>query len=61
VNDQWNAFIVGVFVGTFLFAMVMLTPWSYHYKAVKAIESCEQSLPRDQECILVGVVKPKDK
>jgi len=61
INNEGHIFMAGVFVGAFLLAILLLTPWSYHYKAVKAIAECEKSLPRDQECKLVGIVKTKDK
>ena len=60
-NYEWHAFICGMFLGAFTLAILLLTPWSYHYKAVKAIEECEKSLPRDQECKLVGIVITNDK
>ena len=61
MNDDLTTFLAGVIIGVFLMGVVLLTPWSYHYKALHAIKECEKSLPRDQECKLIGIVITNDK
>ena len=56
-KDEKTALIAGIIIGAILVTMIQMTPWSYHFKAVKALEQCEKDLPRSQECVITAVPK----
>ena len=49
-------YICGMLTMAFVVGILSKTPYSMIYKAEKAITECEQALPRNQQCKLVGVV-----
>ena len=49
-----TAFAFGFVVAAFLFTL----PVSDSTKYRTAIKECEKSLPRDQHCIVIGVIEP---
>lgn len=57
-----NNFVMGVFVGLVIFTVLLrIIPASNVYKYIAAIEACENSLPRDQNCKINAIPKePED-
>lgn len=60
MNNEWPAFMIGMVVGFLVLFALISFPTSYHSKAIKALEQCEKDLPRSQECMIVGVPKPRE-
>ena len=56
-KDEKTALIAGIIIGAMLVTMLTMVPWSYHSKALKALEQCEKDLPRSQECVITAVPK----
>lgn len=56
-RDEKAALIAGMIIGAMLVTGITMLPWSYHSKAVKALEQCEKDLPRSQECVITAVPK----
>ena len=49
-------FIAGFFIGAWIMLGFMTMPSESPYRKYKnVIEECEKSLPRDQECKVIGV------
>ena len=55
-----QGFIIGIFLGAWLFAGMLIVFPSYHRKATTAIEACEATLPRDQHCTIIAIPVSKD-
>ena len=48
-------FLAGVLAGWFMAAMLNVLPFSNSSRYRAAIAECEKSLPRDQNCKVIGV------
>jgi len=45
----------GIFLGLVISVWCLNHPWSDNTKYRKAIQECERTLPRDQNCKVIGV------
>jgi hypothetical protein len=55
-----SIFLSGIMLG-FSFTLIILNlPFTDHYKARQAIKQCEQTLPRNQHCMITAIPKDKD-
>ena len=55
MNDELLLVGFGIFIGVVIGALLTMMPFSdsYKYKRIKA--ECEATLPRDRQCLIVGV------
>ena len=56
-TDFCAGFALGVGLGAAIMLAVVLWPGNFVSRAHDALQKCEQSLPRDQSCELIGVPK----
>lgn len=57
MNEKVAIFLAGVMVGAVLAIGVTQMPGSIVREANRVIDECEQSLPRNQTCKIIGVPK----
>ena len=55
--DATDEFWGGVILTTIVVVCLNLMPWAYRTQAVKALEECEKTLPRNQECMITAIPK----
>lgn len=55
MNDRPKLFLAGALAGWFVAGMLNSLPLSDASKYRAAIAECEKSLPRDQNCKVIGV------
>lgn len=57
MKDNTEHFFGGLIGGFLIAAIFNSTPWSDAGLYYKAKQECERTLPRNQECKVIGVVK----
>jgi hypothetical protein len=53
-NRDW-AFLLGLILGIVSFMLLDLMPGSYRSRAVTAIAACEETLPRNKQCVVTAI------
>lgn len=59
MKNNLDVFVFGVAIGISLVLLVIFSPESNNSKYLKAKEDCELTLPRDKQCIIIGVPDTK--
>jgi hypothetical protein len=54
-EDITYGFCIGVIVGVMIVVLLNVLPWSYLAKAKVAVQECESTLPRNEECVITAV------
>ena len=57
MDGEFIAFLIGVVVGGILMAVAISDDYSTGTDAAVLIEVCEQTLPRNSNCVLTAVVE----
>lgn len=57
MNDDKSPFIAGLVVGLLIAAIMNTMSWTDAGLYKEAKQECEKTLPRNQECKVIGVVK----
>lgn len=55
-QNDLGIFCSGILIGWVILALLLIFTQSYHQMARDAIRECERNLPRNQSCIVIGVV-----
>ena len=57
MGDDNGSTFFGVFIGLFIASCLNALPWADASLYSEAKHECEKTLPRNQECKVIGVVK----